>query len=500
MITLEHIDEVVSRGPYAADWESLTAHRTPEWFKDAKFGIFIHWGVYSVPAYNNEWYPRNMYIQGSPEFEHHVKTYGPHKDFGYKNFIPLFKAEHFSPEAWAALFKEAGAKYVVPVAEHHDGFQMYKSELSHWNAFEMGPHRDTTGELHAAVRADGMSAGVSSHRAEHWFFLSHGRQFDSDIREPIEYGDLYWPSMPEGNHQDRKSEPAPSKEYLDDWLLRTCELIENYHPRLLYFDWWIQHNAFKPYLKRLAAFYYNSAAVWGDEVVLCYKHDAFVFGSALVDIERGQCADVKPYAWQTDTAVALNSWCYTESGRQQLPDGSWQDVKGNRYRPAEDIVRDLVDIVSKNGNLLLNIGPKADGTIPGADAAILKSIGAWLADNGEAVYGTRPWRYFGEGPTKVADGYFTDAVPKEFTSEDFRYTQKGQTVYAVAMRPSGTGEYALTHFADSEAPGFNSNVLSVEMLGQNAPALSWDRDEKALHIRTAPGEGDMPVAFRIRVE
>ena len=199
----------------------------PDWFVKTKFGIFIHWGAYSVPAFANEWYPRNMYIQGTPEFEHHVKTYGPHKEFGYKDFIPMFKAEKFNPEEWADLFEKAGARYVVPVAEHHDGFQMYKSEISHWNAGEMGPKRDTLGELTEAFAKRGLIGGASSHRAEHWFFLGHGKEFDSDIKEPLKRGDLYWPSMAEPDHQDLYGKPEPSEEYLQDWLVRTCETLIN---------------------------------------------------------------------------------------------------------------------------------------------------------------------------------------------------------------------------------------------------------------------------------
>ena len=174
-----------------------------------------------------------MYLQGSPEFEHHVKTYGPHKNFGYKDFIPLFRAERFDPAAWAELFREAGAQYVVPVAEHHDGFQMYKSDISHWNAAEMGPKRDVLGELSRELAKQGLTLGASSHRAEHWFFLGHGKEFDSDVKGPLQRGDLYWPAMPEGGIDDLFSQPEPDREYLEDWLLRTCELIDSYRPKLL---------------------------------------------------------------------------------------------------------------------------------------------------------------------------------------------------------------------------------------------------------------------------
>ncbi len=180
---------------YQATWESLKQYRVPQWYRDAKFGIFIHWGVYSVPAFGNEWYPRQMYLEGTEEFKHHVETFGPQARFGYKDFVPLFKGERFDPEAWAALFKQAGARYVVPVAEHHDGFAMYDSGFSKWNAVNMGPQRDVIGELAGAVRREGLVFGLSSHRAEHWWFFNGGMQFDSDVRDP-DYFDLYGPAMP----------------------------------------------------------------------------------------------------------------------------------------------------------------------------------------------------------------------------------------------------------------------------------------------------------------
>ena len=483
---LRKIDEVIAQGPFDATWESLQQFEVPKWYRNAKFGIFIHWGVYSVPAFENEWYPRNMYIEGSKAYEHHIKTYGPHKEFGYKDLIPMFKAEKFDAGKWADLFKEAGAKYVVPVAEHHDGFQMYKSEISRWNAAEMGPCRDIVGELENACSERGMELGVSTHRIEHWWFMNNGKKFDSDLHEPLERGDLYWPSMPENeNWEDVTAPKAPSKEFLEDWLVRTCELIDRFRPRVLYFDWWIHHVSAKEYLKKIAAYYYNRAAEWGVQVAINYKHDAFLFGTAVPDIERGQMADMKPYFWQTDTAIALNSWCYTEN---------------NDFRPAVDIIRDLVDIVSKNGTLLLNVGPKADGTISDEDTAVLKDIGKWMQVNGEAIYDTRVWKIFGEGPTKVQDGHFSDAVKKNFTSEDFRFTAKGSDLYAICMAAAENGEYCVKSLkmqAHTAGSRLHAPICDVEVLGCGEKPV-WHRDETGLHIRTEyKTEG--PITFKVKL-
>ncbi len=484
--TLAQIDTLVQSGPFSDSWASLVNYRTPDWYRKLKFGIFIHWGMYSVPAFGNEWYPRNMYMQDSPEFRHHVATYGPHKAFGYKDFIPLFRAERFDPEAWATLFAQSGAKYVVPVAEHHDGFQMYRSAISHWNAFEMGPRRDVLGELSAACRSKGLVMGASSHRIEHWFFLGHGREFDSDIHEPLVRGDFYWPSMPEPKWHDIYGQPAPSREYMEDWLMRTCELIDRYHPSIIYFDWWIEHSAAKPWIRKLAAYYYNQAAARGEEVVINYKHDAFLFGAAVPDVERGQFNEIKPFIWQTDTSVARNSWGYTE---------------GNDYKSAEELIWNLVDVVSKNGNFLLNIGPKADGTIPEEDARLLQEIGAWLDVNGEAIYGSRPWRMFGEGPTQLVEGQFSDDVAPNFTDRDFRFTMKGDALYVIAMKCSDRGEYcvrALGELDASRQANFHGIIRHVRLLGADAE-LPWTQDEAGLHLH-CPARSATPLVFKITLE
>lgn len=483
---LRRIDEVIEKGYYKDNWESLTDFEVPSWFKKAKFGIFIHWGLYSVPANSNEWYSRNMYIKDMPAYEHHIKTYGPQKEFGYKDFIPLFTAEKFNPREWAGIFKEAGARYVFPVAEHHDGFQMYKSSLSHFNAYEMGPKRDVLGELKKALEEEGITFCTSSHRAEHWFFMGHGKEFDSDMKEPMKRGDFYWPAMPEPDNQDLFSKPYPTEEFLQDWLVRTCEIIDEYRPKVLYFDWWIQHEAFKPYLRKLAAYYYNRGLEWGEEVAITYKHDAFMFGSGIVEVERGKFADPKPYYWQTDTAVARNSWCYTDT---------------LDYKSSKEIILDLIDIVSKNGNLLLNVGPKGDGSLPEGDLQILREIGAWLKINGEAIYESKVWRKSAEGPTKEAEGQFTDSGTREYTSQDIRFTVRGSFLYAAVLRYPEDGKVVIKSLADSpdqNVPEFHGIIDSISILGFEERPV-WQKNTEGLFLETKNVHSDWPVVFKIEL-
>lgn len=484
---LKRVQKVIQEGPYKPTWESLSKAVVPEWFRRERLGIFIHWGLYSVPANSNEWYSRNMYIKGMPAFEHHVKTYGKQSEFGYKDFIPLFRAERFQPEEWISLFREAGAGYVFPVAEHHDGFQMYRSEISKWNSYETGPKRDVLGEIKKEAEKQNMIFCASSHRAEHWFFMGHGKEFESDIKEPLKKGDFYWPAMPEPDNQDLYSKPYPSEEFLTDWLVRTCEIIEQYQPRLLYFDWWIQHQAFKPYLKKVAAFYYNMGKKWGTDVMICYKHDAMMFGSGIVEIERGGFADAKPYAWQTDTAVARNSWCYTDT---------------LDYKSSYEIICTLIDVVSKNGNLLLNVGPKADGTLPDGDVRILQSLAQWMKVNGEAIHGAKVWRKSQEGPTVAKEGQFQEEKKKSYTREDFRFTVNGDSVYAFALNYPEDGEITIKSLAkskDQNLPEFHGIIKSVTILGSREEA-EWEVTTEGLRVKQVLKECQLPVVIRIKME
>ncbi len=479
---LRNAEEVIARGPYKADWDSLAEHPVPQWYRDAKFGIFIHWGVYSVPAFGSEWYPRNMYLQGSPEYEHHRKTYGNQKIFGYKDFIPMFRAEKFDAEKWLDLFEEAGARYIMPVAEHHDGFQMYASGLSEWNAAKKGPCRDVIGELKQAAEKRNIVFTVSDHRAEHCWFFSGGTKFDSDVRDPANadfYDDQTKCSCDLDSSQDILSSGAP-EEHLKNWLARICEIVDKYHPKAIYFDWWIQNISFKPYLKKFAAFYYNRAAEWGQEVTIDYKFDAFPLRSAVFDVERGQMSSVNPLPWQTDTAIAENSWGYTD---------------GNKFKNPVGIVEDLVDIVSKNGCLLLNVGPRSDGTFTEEDSHVLREIGRWMKINGEGIYGTKFWKVYGEGPTKVPDGSFTDTERTPYTSEDIRFTCKGATLYAFVMKYPENGKVTirtLGRFTD-----FGSEVPVKDMCCINGSPLKFRKDENGMHIEGPKMKTDYPVCFRI---
>lgn len=485
--TLKEVIHVANDGPYTPDWPSLATATTPAWFANAKFGIFTHWGLYSVPAYRNEWYSRNMYIQGYPEFEHHVATYGPQSEFGYQDFIPLFTAPQFRADDWCTLFAQAGARYIMPVSEHHDGFQMYASELSRWNAAQMGPHRDILRELRAAAIAHDLHFTTSNHRAEHWWFMGHGREFASDICEPMARGDFYWPATtPEPNEFDIASTPEPSREFLEDWLLRNVEIVDQYAPELLYFDWWIQHKAFRPYLKLLAAYYYNRAAAQGFHASICYKYDAIAWGSGIVDVERGGFSDPTPFVWQTDTAIARNSWCHTDS---------------LDYKTLNELLITLIDTVSKNGNLLLNVGPCADGTIDLHERDLLESIGRWLDANGEGIYETRPWHIAAEGPTQANNGMFADQQIITYTPQDWRFTTRDGALYLFCLAPQGASDLNCTTFAafdGTNRPIFNGIITAVEQLG--AGSVPFDRRDDGLHITpdfTSTEDANLPLGFRI---
>lgn len=465
---LKEIKHVANAGPFQANWDSLAKYEIPKWYKDAKFGIFIHWGIYSVPAYNGEWYPRWMY---DPEYmdyhKHHVEKYGSVEKFGYKDFIPMFKAEKFDADTWAKVLKASGARYVIPVAEHHDGFPMYDSQYTEWNAAKMGPKRDIIAELSTSIRAEGMHFGLSSHRAENWWFFSQGRKINSDVQDD-RYRGLYGAAMDKDESENGKT--PPNKAFLDDWLLRTAEIVDKYQPEILWFDWWMATEPFHQHLKNFSAYYYNKGKTWDNMVAINYKKfggESYPDTAGVLDIERGQLAEIRELFWQTDTSVSKNSWGY---------------VTNHQYKTAGSLIDDLIDIVSKNGTMLLNIGPRPDGTIPEAEIAILTDMGNWLKANGEAIYNTRPWITFGEGSTKVIDGTMLNDAEhhrKEFNSNDIRFTQNGNALYAITMDWPGDNKTLTIRSINSKS--LSTPIKSVSMLS-TGQALKWTLSKESLTV------------------
>ncbi len=467
-------------GPFRPEWASLQAYQTPQWYADAKFGIFVHWGLYSIPAFGGEWYSRNMYVKDSPEYQHHIATYGPHTQFGYKDFIPQFTASAFDPADWASLFHDAGARYVVPVAEHHDGFSMYDSHLSDYTAVKMGPKRDIIAEISAAVRAKGLHFALSSHRAEHDWFFDEGRTFPSDVSDPANAG-LYGPAqrrLTGVNDEDLFGDYTyVSQAWLDDWLARQVELVDRYSPDLVYFDWWIGQPSFRNTLPAFLAWYYNKAAKTGGSAIVNYKLGEFADGSGVLDIERGQAPGIRKDVWQTCTSISDKAWGYIEN---------------DTYKSPEQLIHLLADVVSKNGNLLLNVGPHADGRIPDAARKTLLAMGDWLKTNGEAIYGARPWVIFGEGPTETANGTFSESKAKAYTAQDFRFTVRDGVLHAIQLgRPEGGT-------ATIASIGGDYPVKSVRLLGHDG-AVAFRRTPGGLVV-TLP-DGVAPQAAHVyRIE
>ncbi len=450
-----NIDSVASpKGTevFQPDWDNIAAnYRFPEWFTDAKFGIFIHWGPYAVPAFNNEWYPRDMYQKDHRVYKHHRETWGPQDQFGYKDFILMFKAEKFDADEWAELFKKSGAKYVVPVAEHHDGFAMYDSEVNKWNAVKMGPKKDIIGELKVALKKQNLVFGLSSHRAENAWFFNGGMQFPSDVQDTTItlYGRRY-----------------ENEKYTDDlareWLTHTYELVNKYEPKLIWFDWTVNNPVLMPYFNKFMAYYYNNALDWGEGVVVNTKQ-GYPTNVHVWDVERGKSGKMMQYPWQTDTSVGKKSWSY---------------IDGEENKTPEQIVHDLIDIVSKNGNLLLNIGPRADGTITEEQKAVLLAIGKWLEVNGEAIYGTRCWKKFGEGNVESTKGSFTDNQATAYTAQDIRFTTKNNDFYAITLNWSDKDIIVKSLNKDVIA---DARIQDVILLGSEEK-IQWQQTENGLKL------------------
>ncbi|MBN1926279.1 MAG: alpha-L-fucosidase [Prolixibacteraceae bacterium] len=452
---------------YQPTFESLEkANPVPEWFKDAKFGIYFHWGVYSVPAYANEWYPRNMYISGSDENRHHIEVYGDPTDWPYNNFItgatdkqgkfvkfsPKLKSEggNFDPEEWAQLFFDAGARYAGPVAEHHDGFSMWDSKVNPWNAYDVGPELDLVGLLAEAIRKHEMKVILSMHHAYNitGFFEAVPETNDTTLQK------LY------GQQGKEKNEAM--------WLEKHKEIINNYQPDIIWQDFNL-HVISQQVLLEFLAYYYNKAIEWNKEVVATYK-DGLNPRCAVLDFERGGAQNITPYYWLTDDAISSTSWCYTE---------------GLKYYSKKQILHGFLDRISKNGNLLLNISPMADGSIPQGQKEILLSMGDWLKKFGESVYGTRAWEIYGEGPTKMGKGHGVFTAPAEGTAKDIRFTRSkdNTTLYAIMLGWDNDQKEVIINSLSSERMNIKS-LKSISLIEDNGKYLSltFEQNEEGLVV------------------
>lgn len=472
---------------YEPNWESLSQYQVPDWYRDAKFGIFLHWGVYSVPAHSSEWYPRLMYRREDECFKWHQEHWGPQSIFGYKDFIPMFKAEHWDPALWVELFRKAGAKYIVPVGEHHDGYPMYDSLFTTWNAAKTGPHRDVVAELGRNVREQGLKLGVSSHRAFDWSYYTFEKDFDtSNLRFSGLYGTPHAPTAPINNERGELRQTVPV-DYLQDWYGRTIQIVDQYEPDLVWFDFGFEGPEWEPYRKAFGAYYYNRAEAWQKGLVINYKHEAYPPQAAVLDIERGLLNETPKYPWQTDTSVSWESWGY---------------IQNDRYKTPGEIVRELIDIVSKNGSLLLNVGPMPDGRIPEPAEQTLLAMGQWLATNAEAIYGTRPWKVSAEGPTKLNAGQFGEKTEPSFTAQDIRFTSGPGAVYAIALAWPEK-ELLIQSLGSNGASGAGlpaGSIADVQLLGSGAK-LDWNQTGNGLRISApASKSGDFAYVFKVSLK
>jgi len=449
---------------YEPSWNSLGKHKDPAWFGDAKFGIYFHWGPYSVPAFDTEWYSRNMYIEGTRANQYHRLVYGPPSSFGYKDFIPLFRAEKFDAEEWADLFRKAGAKFAGPVTEHADGFSMWDSKLSRWNAAQMGPQRDVVGEMAKAIRNQHLKFITTFHHQWLWgWYPTLDKTLDTS--DP-KYAGLYGPPAPSSPFDYIKATPAPPQEFQDMWENKVKEVIYKFQPDLLWFD--SRMNIIdERHRIDLFTFYYNKAEQWQREVGVAYKEKDLPSAVGIEDLERGRMSKIVSEDWLNDDAIDWNSWSY---------------VQKPAYKSVDRLVTELVDIVSKNGNLLLDITPMASGVIPAEVKERLLEVGDWLRVNGEAIYETRPWKIFGEGPTKVQEGQFGEEKIPDFTAQDIRFTSRWKTLYAIALNwPQATREFVIKSLNAKDALISKSEVAGIRMLGSEEK-LSWQQDAQGLKI------------------
>jgi alpha-L-fucosidase len=509
---------------FSPTWDSLVdGYRTPDWFRDAKFGIWAHWSAQCVPEMG-DWYARRMYIQGNWQYDHHVKHYGHPTKVGFMEIQNRWKAENWDPDALLDLYAKAGAKYFVALANHHDNQDAYNSKYHGWNTMRVGPKKDIVGTWAKAARARGLRFGVSNHGAHawHWYQPAYGydpigphagQRYDAFRLTKADGRGKWWDGldpqqlytgrnivMPDGFKTIRSVEawqesqtafwdekpPLHNPAFTRQWFLRCRDLIDSYRPDLVYFD-----NHGLPLGQAgldMTAHYYNASMAWNGgklEAVVNAKVLPTEWRAGVVeDVERGFREGIEPLPWQTCTC--LGDWHYARS----LFDN-------HEYKPASTVIHRLCDIVSKNGNLLLSVPMRGDGSIDADEHKILEDIAAWMARNSEAIYGTRPWRTFGEGPTRVGSGMFSEGASKPLTAEDIRFTTKDGVLYAIALGWPTDGVLRIQTLAEESAlaPG---GIDRIEALGATE-SLSFERSRKGLEVRLPEGlAGSVAVVLKIR--
>jgi alpha-L-fucosidase len=472
----------IAPGPFQPTMESLTNYHCPEWFRDAKFGMWAHWGPQAVPM-DGDWYARQLYEQGHPQYQDHLEHYGHPSTNGYKDIIPLWKAEKWDPDRLMALYKRAGARYFVSMGSHHDNFFLWNSKLHRWNAVNMGPHRDVVGEWQRAAKKQGLHFGVSEHLGASftWFQDSHKSDTNGsfagvpyDGADP-KYQDLYhFPAEP-GDTDWYSTNPRWQRM----WYNEIKELVDNYHPDLLYTDGGVPFG--NEVGRSLIAHLYNenlSRTGKGLEVVYTCKQKSE--GRWVEDLERGVMPGVNPYTWQTDTSI-----------------GDWFYNRNWKFRPLSWTVHMLVDIVSKNGNLLLNVVQRPDGSLDPEVEQMLEQMAQWIAVHGEAIYGSRPWQIYGEGPVRTKGGHFKEDF--DYSSKDIRFTTKGETLYAIALGWPQDGQLVIKSLGTT-ADGNGNRIQGVELLGHKGK-LKFTQTAEGLSV-TLPAEklSELTCALKIKCD